>query len=92
MAKIITKGRLVAALEGGKAEGYNHQVDEASINALDPAHDYPVLTAIPHEYKQGQRAEPHVRLLVEILKRDGQREKLLIDIPKDWYEGLPNKD
>lgn len=92
MRKIITKGRLVAAMERGKAEGYNHQVDEASINALDPAHHYPVLTAIPHEHKHGECSEPHVRLLVEILKRGGEREQLLIDIPEDWYDDLPEQE
>lgn len=87
--KIVTKGRLIAAMERGKAEGYNHQVDEASINALDPAHHYPVLSAIPHAHKHGERSERHLRILVEMQKRDGQREKLLIDIPEDWYDALP---
>lgn len=91
MPKIVTKGRLIAAMERGKAEGYNHQVDEASINALDPAHHYPVLTAIPPRHKHGELSEPHMRVLVEILKRNGQREQLLIDIPEDWYDALPDE-
>jgi len=87
--KVITKGRLIAAMERGRAEGYNHQVDESTINSLDPAHHYRVLTAIPHAHKGGVRSESHVRLLVEIRQRGGGVEKLLIDIPEEWHAELP---
>jgi len=92
MGKMVTKGRLIAAMERGRAEGYNHQVDERTINSLDPAHHYPVLTAIPHTHKSGVQSEAHVRLLVEIQQRGGGQEKLLIDIPEDWYAELPEAD
>jgi hypothetical protein len=88
MPKLITKGRLIAAMETGRVEGYNHQVDEATINSLDPAHHYPVLTAIPHRHKHGRESEPHVRVLVEVVTRAG-REMVLVDMPEGMYEGLP---
>jgi len=77
MAKLVTKGRLIEAMEGGRTEGYNHLIDEAVINSLDPAHHYPVLAAIPHKHKQGERSRAHTRLLVEIKTRCPIRERHL---------------
>ena len=83
MLKIVSNGRLIAAMERGRADGYNHQVDGATIYALDPAHHYPVREAIPHTHNNGRLREVHVRLLVEIRNRNGNREQLLIDVQKD---------
>jgi hypothetical protein len=92
MAKLVTKGRLIEAMEGGRTEGYNHLIDEAVINSLDPAHHYPVLAAIPHKHKQGERSRAHTRLLVEIKTRSGQSENLLIDVSEDLFGELPEAD
>jgi hypothetical protein len=89
MAKLITKGRLIAAMDLGSRIGFNQQVDEATINSLDPAHHYRVLTAIPHRHKDGAASEMHVRVLVEIQTRSGHAEQLLIDMTEEMYASLP---
>jgi hypothetical protein len=92
MPKTVTKGRLIAAMELGRQQGFNHQVDEATINALDPAYHYPVLAAIPHRHKDGAVSEYHVRVLIEIKNRSGATEQILIDVTEEMYSSLPEKE
>lgn len=84
-AVIFTKQQLIEAAREGNKIGFNRQLDPAAIekNVADNE-EFSVVFSMLHEYIKGERAEPHVRCIMD---RGG-----IIDITMERYRSMDGKD
>jgi hypothetical protein len=89
MAKLMTRGLFILAMERARAEGLDERIDDELINLLNPAYHYPVFAVREHFERHGRSRIPHVCVEVEVRTRMGGIAAVSLVLSQGMYDGLP---
>jgi hypothetical protein len=88
---VLTKNQLLEANNWAIKMDYNKALEpkplKKYLNSLDNDTRFPIVFAMIHEHRQGEKVIPHMRCEI-VLNING--DKALIDIDQDLFNSLPS--
>jgi hypothetical protein len=86
--RYVTKEHLIDLAKKGLEWDYNRQLDDSIAEVGD--FNYPIIAALTHHHKHGERCEEHIRATISIRQSiKSKPEIVLVDMPKDYWNALP---
>lgn len=87
--RIASTPELRIAASHGRASGYNRQLPDEVVIALDPEGIHVIEPLMLHEHANGQEVQPHLRCQVYLKEPDSiQPRRVIVDLETEDVEAL----
>jgi hypothetical protein len=86
--KYFTKASLIEAARAGNTRGYNRQLDPDALQDLEWEQVLPITFTLDHEHINGEKVEPHIRVMVMVGPSGAENEDVVLDMSLERYQGL----
>lgn len=68
---------------------YNRAIQDEVVDDLADDKFFPITFTMLHEHRAGVPCEPHVRCMILVQDREGNRKQLILDMESGIYDLLP---